>query len=107
MGFLHRDRPGRNSLALDLMEDLRPCMADRFVLTLVNNRVLKQAGFDFRESGGVNLTDEARRAFLQRRQERKRETPTHPFLGEIIPWGLLTPSVTYPSIWSLGMRFNT
>ena len=106
MGFLHRDRPGRSSLALDLMEDLRPCMADRFVLTLVNNRVLKQAGFDFRESGGVNLTDEARRAFLQRRQERKRETPTHPFLGEIIPWGL-TPSVTYPSIWSLEMRFNT
>ena len=106
MGFLHRDRPGRSSLALDLMEDLRPCMADRFVLTLVNNRVLKQAGLDFRESGGVNLTDEARRAFLQRRQERKRETPTHPFLGEIIPWGL-TPSVTYPSIWSLEMRFNT
>lgn len=106
MGFLHWDRPGRSSLALDLMEDLRPCMADRFVLTLVNNRVLKQAGFDFRESGRVNLTDEARRAFLQRRQERKRETPTHPFLGEIIPWGL-SPSVTYPSIWSLEMRFNT
>ena len=107
MGFLHRDCPGRSSLALDLMEELRPCMADRFVLTLVNNRVLKQADFDFRESGGVYLTDEARRAFLQRRQERKRETPTHPFLGEIIPWGLLTPSVTYPTIWSLEMRFNT
>ena len=107
MGFLHRDCPGRSSLALDLMEELRPCMADRFVLTLVNNRVLKQADFDFRESGGVYLTDGARRAFLQRRQERKRETPTRPFLGEIIPWGLLTPSVTSPSIWSLEMRFNT
>lgn len=107
VGFLHRDRPGRSSLALDLMEALRPCMADRFVLTLVNNWVLKQADFDFRESGGVYLTDEARRAFLQRRQEPKRETPIHPFLGEIIPWGLLTPSVTYPSIWRLEMRFNT
>lgn len=89
VGFLHRDRPGRSSLALDLMEELRPCMADRFVLTLVNNRVLKRTDFDFRESGGVYLTDGARRTFLQRWQERKRETLTHPFLGEKIPWGLV------------------
>ena len=89
VGFLHRDRPGRSSLALDLMEELRPCLADRFVLTLVNNRVFKENDFSFRESGGVYLTDEARRTFLRRWQERKRETLTHPFLGEKIPWGLV------------------
>lgn len=89
VGFLHRDRPGRSSLALDLMEELRPCLAERFVLTLVNNRVFKEVDFSFRESGGVYLADEARRAFLRRWQERKRETLTHPFLGEKIPWGLV------------------
>ena len=61
VGFLHRDRPGRESLALDLMEELRPCLADRFVLTLVNNRVMRAADFDFRESGAVLLTKEGRR----------------------------------------------
>ena len=89
VGFLHRDRPGRSSLALDLMEELRPCLADRFVLTLVNNRVFKKSDFSIRESGGVLLNDEGRRTFLRRWQERKRETLTHPFLGEKIPWGLV------------------
>ena len=89
VGFLHRDRPGRSSLALDLMEELRPCLADRFVLTLVNNRVFKESDFSLRESGGVSLNDEGRRTFLRRWQERKRETLTHPFLGEKIPWGLV------------------
>ena len=89
VGFLHRDRPGRSSLALDLMEELRPCLADRFVLTLVNNRVFKKSDFSIRESGGVFLNDEGRRTFLRRWQERKRETLTHPFLGEKIPWGLV------------------
>lgn len=65
VGFLHRDRPGRNSLALDLMEELRPCYADRFALTLVNNRVLKAADFDFRESGAVLLTKQGRSSFLK------------------------------------------
>ena len=73
VGYLHRDRPGRESLALDLMEELRPCFADRFVLTLINNRVLKAGDFDFRESGAVLLTDAGRRAFLQKWQERKKE----------------------------------
>ena len=82
VGYLHRDRPGRESLALDLMEELRPCFADRFVLTLINNRVLKAADFDVRESGAVFLTEDARKAFLQKWQERKRETITHPFLEE-------------------------
>ena len=89
VGFLHRDRPGRESLALDLMEELRPCLADRFVLTLVNNRVMRAADFDFRESGAVLLTKEGRRTFLQHWQARKRETLTHPFLEEKLPWGLV------------------
>ena len=89
VGFLHRDRPGRESLALDLMEELCACMADRFVLTIVNNRVLKASDFVFRESGAVLLTDEGRRTFLRRWQERKYETITHPFLEEKLPWGLV------------------
>ena len=89
VGYLHRDRPGRESLALDLMEELRPCFADRFVLTLINNRVLKASDFDFRESGAVLLTDAGRRTFLQKWQERKKETITHPFLEEKMPWGLV------------------
>ena len=89
VGFLHRDRPGRTSLALDLMEELRPCMADRFVLTLINNRVMRKSDFDFRENGAVFLNDTGRRTFLNRWQERKRDTLTHPFLQEKIPWGLV------------------
>lgn len=89
VGFLHRDRPGRKSLALDLMEELRPCFADRFVLTMVNNRIIKPEDFDFRESGAVFLTDAGRKSFLQKWQERKRETITHPFLEEKLPWGLV------------------
>ena len=89
VGFLHRDRPGRESLALDLMEELSPCLADRFVLTMVNNRIIKPEDFDFRESGSVFLSDTGRKSFLQKWQERKRETITHPFLEEKLPWGLV------------------
>lgn len=89
VGFLHRDRPGRASLSLDLMEELRPCMADRFVLTLVNNRIIKADAFEQQESGAVLLTDDARRDFLRRWQEKKKESLTHPYLGEKIPWGLV------------------
>ncbi len=89
VGFLHRDRPGRTSLALDLMEEMRPCLADRFVLTAINNRVFTDADFVRRESGGIYLTADARRTFLRRWQERKREGITHPFLGEKICWGLV------------------
>ena len=88
VGFLHRDRPGRSSLALDLMEEFRPCIADRFVLTCINNRVFAKPDFVHGESGAVSLTEDARRVFLRRWQERKKETLTHPFLGEKIPWGL-------------------
>ena len=89
VGFLHRDRPGRSSLALDLMEELRPCFADRFVLTLVNNRIITGEDFLISESGAVQLSDQARRKFLKSWQERKQELITHPFLGEKIPWGLV------------------
>ena len=89
VGFLHRDRPGRTSLALDLMEELRPCMADRFVLTLINNRVIHKKDFEFRENGAVFLNDAGRRAFLKHWQERKREELTHPYLQEKLPWGLI------------------
>lgn len=89
VGFLHRDRPGRSSLALDLMEELRPCIADRFVLSCINNRVFQKSDFDYRENGAVFLNEKGRRTFLQRWQERKKDTLTHPFLGEKIPWGLV------------------
>ena len=89
VGFLHADRPGRTSLALDLMEELRPVFADRFVLTLVNNRILNAGDFDLRESGAVLLSDEARKKFLSEWQKKKREEITHPFLGEKIAWGLV------------------
>lgn len=89
VGYLHRDRPGRESLALDLMEELRPCFADRFVLTMVNNRMVKASDFQVQESGAVFLTDAGRKTFLQKWQERKKETITHPFLEEKMPWGLV------------------
>ena len=89
IGFLHGDRPGRRSLALDLMEELRPCFADRFVLSCINTRVLRPEHFAGSESGAVALTDAGRRAFLAGYQEKKREQITHPFLGEKLPWGLV------------------
>lgn len=89
VGFLHTDRPGRTSLALDLMEELRPCMADRFVLTLINNRVLTAEDFASEESGAVCMTDDGRKKFLKQWQLKKQETITHPYLEEKIPWGLV------------------
>lgn len=89
VGFLHRDRPGRESLALDLMEELRPCMADRFVLTLVNNRMVRPEDFQAQDSGAVLLTDEGRKKFLKAWQERKRDSLSHPYLGEKMSWGMI------------------
>ena len=89
VGFLHRDRPGRTSLALDLMEELRPCMADRFVLTLINNRIVNRADLSKTESGAVLLTDTGRRTFVKNWQDKKKETLTHPYLGEKLPWGTI------------------
>lgn len=89
VGFLHRDRPGRVSLALDLMEELRSVFADRFVLTLINTRVLRREHFLRQESGAVWLSDDGRKAVLSAWQARKRETITHPYLKEKLYWGLV------------------
>jgi CRISPR-associated protein Cas1 len=90
VGFLHRDRPGRRSLALDIMEELRAPLADRFVLTLINNRQLIGSDFIQKESGAVLLTENARKTLLTAWQTRKQETIAHPFLKEKIPWGLVS-----------------
>ncbi len=89
VGFLHRDRPGRTSLASDLMEELRACFADRFVLTLINNKVIKAKDFQERESGAVIMTDEGRKKLIKAWQERKREEIIHPFIKEKMAWGLV------------------
>ena len=89
MGFLHADRPGRAGLALDLMEELRPVMADRLALSLVNRGQLRARDFVVEEAGGVRLTDAARKDVLVAWQERKRDELRHPFLGETIRVGLL------------------
>ncbi len=89
VGFLHRDRPGRPSLALDLMEELRPVLADRLTLSLVNRSQLKTEDFKMTESGAVLLEDDARKTVLSAWQERKREMLVHPFLDEKIEIGLV------------------
>jgi CRISPR-associated protein Cas1 len=82
VGFLHRDRPGRPGLALDLMEELRPVLADRLVLTLINRRQVQPRGFERQETGGVFVNDETRKLVIVAYQERKKEEISHPFLGE-------------------------
>jgi len=88
VGFLHRDRPGRPSLALDLMEELRPILVDRLVLSLINRRQLRSADFETRENGAVMMSDDARKLVLTAWQERKREERQHLFLDEKAPLGL-------------------
>ncbi|PEU18373.1 MULTISPECIES: type I-C CRISPR-associated endonuclease Cas1c [unclassified Bacillus (in: firmicutes)] len=89
VGFLHRDRPGRVSLALDVMEELRGVYADRFVLSLINKKVINKDDFLKKENGAVIMTDEARKKFLTAWQNKKQEKITHPYLGEKISWGLV------------------
>jgi CRISPR-associated protein Cas1 len=89
VGFLHRDRPGRPSLALDLMEELRPVLADRLALSLLNRRQLGARDFVTRDGGAVLLTDDGRRTVLTAWQERKKEERHHPFLEETAPLGLV------------------
>ncbi|WP_018289544.1 type I-C CRISPR-associated endonuclease Cas1c [Verrucomicrobium sp. 3C] len=89
VGFLHRVRPGRPSLALDLMEELRPVMADRLALSLINRRQLRAKDFETRDGGVVLLSDDARRTVLTAWQERKKEERLHPFLDEKVPLGLV------------------
>lgn len=89
VGFLHRDRPGRPSLALDLMEELRPVLADRLALSLFNRRQLRARDFEIRDGGAVLLTDDARKVVLTAWQERKKQERRHPFLEETAPLGLV------------------
>jgi CRISPR-associated protein Cas1 len=89
VGFLHRDRPGRHGLALDLMEELRPYLADRLVLSLINRQQVRGNGFSKTESGAVTMDDATRKEVLIAWQKRKQDEITHPFIEEKIEIGLL------------------
>ena len=89
VGFLHRDRPGRPSLALDLMEEFRPYLVDRLACTLINRGQVKSRGFRKLESGAVQMDDATRKEAIVAWQERKQEEIEHPFLQEKMPVGLL------------------
>lgn len=89
VGFLHRDRPGRPSLALDIMEEFRAFMVDRVVLSLINRKQVSGKGFSTKESGGVLMDDDTRKEVLTAWQKRKQEKITHPYLGEKVEIGLL------------------
>jgi CRISPR-associated protein Cas1 len=89
VGFLHQDRPGRPSLALDLMEELRPVFGDRLALSLVNRKQVTGKGFTQKESGGILMDDDTRKAVLTFWQERKKEEIIHPYLKERVPFGLI------------------
>lgn len=89
VGFLHRDRPGRCSLALDLMEELRSVLSDRFCLSTVNLQSIKPDHFTIRENGACHMNDEGKKVFLASWQKKKQETIRHPFLDEKIEWGLV------------------
>jgi CRISPR-associated protein Cas1 len=80
VGFLHDERPGRPSLALDLVEEFRPSLVDRFVMTLINRRQVSPEDFLTRPGGGVELHDPARKRLVAAYQERKQETRIHPFI---------------------------
>ncbi len=89
VGFLHRDRPGRAGLALDIMEEFRPVIADRLVLSQINLGAIKESGFILAETGGVLMKDDTRKEFLVSYQKRKQEVINHPFLNEKVEIGLL------------------
>ena len=88
VGFFHRLRPGRPSLALDLMEEFRPVLADRLVISLINLKQVNPDGFLKEESGGIKMDDETRKVVLTAYQKRKQDEITHPFLEEKIPLGM-------------------
>lgn len=90
VGFLHRERPGRVSLALDIMEEMRHIFADRLVLSMINNRQITHKHFDVQENGVVLLNKTGRQIVLNEWQAKKREIITHPFLNEKMPWGMVS-----------------
>ena len=89
VGFMHTDRPGRKSLALDLVEEFRALMCDRFVLSAINKRLIVGSDFICREDGAVMLTENGRRSFIGAWQKRKYDEIKHPFLNEKVEWGML------------------
>ncbi len=89
VGFLHKDRPGRPSLALDMMEEFRPFLADRLVLSLINRNQIRDEGFSIKETGAVVMDDETRKIVLTAYQKRKQDILTHPFLNEKMEVGNL------------------
>lgn len=89
VGFFHTDRPGRISLALDLMEELRPVMADKFVLSLVNLKMVNKKSFLKKENGAVLLNEDSKKEVLSAWQQRKKAVINHPFLNEKVEWGVL------------------
>jgi CRISPR-associated protein Cas1 len=89
VGFLHRDRPGRHGLALDIMEEFRPVIADRLVLSLINRRQLGKKDFTKAANGAVIMDDNARKTVLTEYQNRKQDEIYHPYIEETVPIGLL------------------
>lgn len=89
VGFFHTDRPGRVSLALDMIEELRAYIADRFVLSLINRKQINEDGFVSKENGGILMKDETKKIFLSAWQKRKQEIIVHPFIQEKIEFGLI------------------
>jgi CRISPR-associated protein Cas1 len=90
VGFLHAIRSGRPALALDLMEELRPVLADRLTLTLINRQQLSEKDFDFRPGGSVLLNESGRKTVILAWQNRKVEEVNHPVLNKPVPWGLIS-----------------
>ena len=89
VGFLHRDRPGRPGLALDMMEEFRSCIGDRLVLSLINMGQSTAKGFKCLETGAVLMDDKTRKKVLVAYQKRKQDEVLHPFLNEKVPFGML------------------
>ena len=89
VGYLHTERPGRASLSLDLIEELRAVMADRFVLSLVNKKIVSGKNFTKKENGAVLMDDDLRKKLLTEWQNRKKDVITHPYLGEKVEWGMV------------------
>ena len=89
VGYLHTDRPGRVSLSLDLIEELRAVLADRFVITLINKKIVSGKNFSTKENGAVLMDEELRKRVLIEWQTKKKEIITHPYLKEKVEWGMV------------------
>lgn len=89
VGYMHTDRPARTSLSLDLIEELRAVLADRFVLSLVNKKIVTAKNFTYKENGAVLMDDDTRKRLLMEWQNKKKEVITHPYLKEKVEWGMV------------------